>query len=99
MKYPVDHRGLSLLVKVSPGAARSEIQGVENESLKVRLAAPPVDGKANEELIRILSRALGIPKSNVSIRKGHSSRRKLLQVDGLSEVDLRQFLDSLPKKD
>ena len=95
LKYRVSSRGLSFLVKVVPGAAQSEFRGVENDHLKIRLAATPVDGRANEELIRFLSQALGISKSQVSIQHGHSSRRKLLQLEHFGEEAFCRFLEKL----
>lgn len=97
MKYKVGPEGLTFPVKVQPGASHSAIQGVEGEFLKVRLAAPPVDGKANEELIRLISRWLDLPKSRVSIRTGISSRRKVLLLKQFSEENFQRYLQSLGK--
>jgi uncharacterized protein len=97
MKYQVGPRGLTFPVKVQPGAAQSMIQGIDGEFLKVRLAAPPVDGKANEELIRLLSRLLKLPKSKISIRTGVSTRRKVLLLEQFPEEHFQRFLRNLEK--
>ncbi len=52
------------------------------EALKIRLAAPPVDGKANEALLRFVAETLGLPKSAVSLKSGQTSRRKVLEISG-----------------
>ena len=67
---------LVLELHVQPGAKRTEFAGQHGERLKVRLAAPPVDGKANAALIEFLAEHYGVPKRNVSIEAGLSSRQK-----------------------
>ena len=83
---------VSFAVKVQPNASKTCTGGREGEFLKVRLAAPPVDGKANEALIEFLARRLSVPKSSVQIRSGISSRRKVIQVVGCSKVKFLNFL-------
>ena len=97
MKYQVGRQGLSFSVKVGLGAAPSAIQGIEGEFLKVRLAARPVDGKANEELIRLISRSLHLPKSKISIRAGVFSRQKVLLLEQFSEENFQRFLRGFDK--
>jgi hypothetical protein len=72
----------TLTLHIQPGAKRSECAGLHGDALKVRLAAPPVDGKANEALLRFMAEALGIPKSAVNLKSGQASRRKVLEVAG-----------------
>lgn len=67
---------LFLSLHVQPGAKRTEVTGTHGEALKVRLAAPPIDGKANEELIRFLAEAFGVPKRRVELLNGEASRKK-----------------------
>ena len=75
---------LTLRILVQPRASRSEIVGPHGDALKVRLAAPPVDGAANEELVRLLAREYKVPSSAVTILSGHSSRRKTVKVEGVA---------------
>jgi uncharacterized protein (TIGR00251 family) len=75
---------LTFKVHVVPRASRSEIAGEHNGALRVRLAAPPVDGAANEELIRTLARALKLPRSAIEIAAGHRSKLKRVCVTGTS---------------
>jgi hypothetical protein len=78
--------GVRLRVHVQPRASRTEVAGVHGPALKVRLHAPPVDGAANDELVRFLASALGIATRDVTIISGHSSRGKTVQLDGVSEA-------------
>jgi uncharacterized protein (TIGR00251 family) len=84
--------GAAITVKVLPRAKKTELVGVMDDgTLKIRLAAPPVDGAANKELIEFLAETLGIPKSQIDILAGESSERKLLSLVGISadQVDAR----------
>ena len=65
-----------LELHVQPGAKRTEFAGMHGERMKVKLAAPPVEGKANAALIEFLAGQYGVPKKNVSIEAGLASRRK-----------------------
>lgn len=76
-------------VRLQPRASKNEIAGLQGVSLKVRVTAPPVDGLANEALIDSLSAALTIPRRNVCIVSGLSSRTKVVEV---REVDLEKIL-------
>jgi hypothetical protein len=75
---------ITFAVRVVPRAARSEIAGEHEGALRVRVAAPPVEGAANVELVRTLARALGVPRSAVEIASGHASKTKLVRVAGAS---------------
>ena len=71
-------------VRVKPGARKNALVSFDSESIVVRVAAPPVEGKANAELVSFLSGILGVPKSSVSIIRGHAARTKHVGVEGLS---------------
>lgn len=75
-----------LTVQVTPNAHRTEVVAMVDGAFKLRLRAPPVDGKANQALIRFLADALDLPKSAISIVSGHSGRRKVVEIagDGMS---------------
>jgi hypothetical protein len=72
--------GVRLLVQITPNAKRSEVIGVLDDMLKIRLHAQPIEGKANEALIRFVADSLGIPKSTVHLVRGHTAKRKTLTV-------------------
>jgi uncharacterized protein (TIGR00251 family) len=77
-----------------PGAARSEIAGQTGDFLRVRLGAPPVEGRANKELIRFLAERLGVRQADLRIAAGVSGRRKRVVVAGLSPAQIVQRLAS-----
>lgn len=81
-------KGLLLPVRVVPRASKDEIQGVHGDALKVRLQAPPVEGKANQALIRFLSDALDIPRAQFSIASGETGRNKAVLIGGVTKDDL-----------
>lgn len=71
----------TLTLHVQPGAKKTGIAGIHGESLKIRLAAPPVDGKANAALLAFIAKCLGLPKSAVALKSGQTSRQKVVEVD------------------
>ena len=71
---------LTLDVHAQPGARRTEIVGIHGDALKIRLAAPAVDGKANAELTRFLAEAFGVPQRNVALIRGEAGRRKTVRI-------------------
>lgn len=75
---------LVLTVHVQPGAAHTGVAGVHGDALKVRLRAPPVDGKANEALLGYLGESLGVPRRNLELVSGQTSRRKRVRIAGAS---------------
>jgi len=75
-------------VRVHPNAARNEVTGVTDGVWQVRVSAAPVKGKANKELIAFLSRLLDVSKSQIDIIKGHTTRNKVIAIDGLSQEDI-----------
>lgn len=76
--------GVELFLHCQPGAKKTEVQGIHGERLKLRLAAPPVEGKANEALISWLSKTLSIPKSRITLVSGDTGRQKRIRILGLS---------------
>jgi hypothetical protein len=86
--------GIALDVKVIPRASRSEVAGVTEGRLRVRVAAPPVDGEANLELIEALRRyiftasGVRVKKSAIRILKGRTSRSKVVEIDGVEGIQL-----------
>ncbi|HEU0073065.1 MAG TPA: DUF167 domain-containing protein [Dehalococcoidia bacterium] len=81
-----------LVVRVTPRAGRDEIAGWHGEELRVRLRAPPVDGRANEALLRLIASRLGVPPSSIELVRGATARVKRLRIEGLSEAELRRRL-------
>ncbi|OGO07029.1 MAG: YggU family protein [Chloroflexi bacterium RBG_13_56_8b] len=85
-------RGVELWLRVHPNAARNELVGFSEGVLRLKIAAPPVRGKANKELIAFLAQKLGLSKGDLTILKGHSSRNKLISIAGLSREELTRRL-------
>lgn len=81
-----------LQVKAVPNASRNEIAGWVGDALKVKLRAPPVDGKANAELCRFLAEALELPRNAVTVATGDTSRHKRIAIAGLDLSQVRARL-------
>ena len=93
MSWLVPHRdGVVLTIKAVPRASRSELAGLTDDALRVRLQAPPVDGKANKALIEFLAEALQTPKRSLTLLTGDTSRHKRILVTGLTGTDVRRRL-------
>lgn len=73
---------ITLTLHIQPGAKKTEFAGLHGDALKIRLAAPPVDGKANDALVKFVAETLKLPKSSVNLKSGQTSRRKVLEVQG-----------------
>ncbi|MBI4666586.1 MAG: YggU family protein [Nitrospinae bacterium] len=85
--------GVRFIVHVAPRASRSEFMGLHGDAMKVRLAAPPVDGAANDELIAFLSKFIGVPKSAVAIIAGETSKRKTVRISGINAASITVKID------
>jgi hypothetical protein len=82
-----------LTIHVVPRAARTNVAGRHGDAIKIRLAAPPVDGAANAELVRFLAERLGVPRGAVTIAGGHTGRRKQIVIAGLDLDEVRRRLE------
>jgi len=88
--------GIIFKVKVQPKASKNEVAGLHQDALKVKLTAPPVEGKANKALIDFLSGWLGVKKSQLKIVSGHLSKIKLIEVVG-EKKDLIQKIKKMTR--
>ena len=84
---------LRISVHVNPNAGQNKVVGFQEGLLKVMIAAPPIKGKANQELLRFLSDLLGISKSNLAIEKGETSKKKTVAISGLSQSEVLRLLE------
>jgi len=84
--------GVLMRVRVQPGAKRSAVLGVHNGALKVAVAAPPVDGKANDSLVSFFRGLFGLKRSQVSIHSGEKSREKSVLLTGVTAERIRSIL-------
>ncbi|MCH7777840.1 MAG: YggU family protein [Gemmatimonadetes bacterium] len=86
------HHGVDL--HVQPRASRTVVVGRHGDAIKIRVKAPPVDGAANEELIRFLAKRCGVPRRSVRLVSGASSRHKRITIDGMTPEEItRSLLD------
>jgi hypothetical protein len=84
--------GATFAVKVHPRAKKNAITGEVGDALKVSLTAPPLDGKANDACIEFFAKLLKVPRASVTIASGHSGRRKVIRVMGLSVEQIRKCI-------
>lgn len=89
--------GVTFAVRAVPRAGRDLVDGVVNGALRVRLAAPPVEGAANQSLVALLAAVLSVPRSDVSIVRGTRGRAKQLLARGLTVDDVRQRLAAITR--
>lgn len=89
----------TLRVHLTPRSARDEVLGLEDDVLRARVTVPPVKGRANEALLRLLAEALGIPRASLRIVRGQRSREKLVAVEGLGAAEVRRRLEPRASKD
>ena len=83
-----DKSGVRIPIRVQPKASADRIIGEHAGCLKVAVCAPPEDGKANDAVVKLLSKKLDVSKSSIKILSGHTSRQKILHVDGLTIGDV-----------
>jgi len=84
-----NNNNLIIKIKVEPRSSKSGIVGPYGDALKVKLTSPPVEGKANKELIEVLAKGYGIPKKNIEIISGQSSKNKTVKLIGVKSVEDR----------
>jgi uncharacterized protein (TIGR00251 family) len=88
--------GVQLQLHVQPGASRTGIAGLHGDALKVRITAPPADGRANRELLDFLAEVLGVARARIALVKGESGRRKTVIVQGIELEETRRRLGLEP---
>ena len=93
LRVDVSQGRARLTVRVQPRAARSEIVGVHGDALKVRLTAPPVDGAANEELVKLLARTFAVARRSIRILAGERSRSKIVEIEGVTDGAIRAVVE------
>jgi len=88
-------KGLSFDVRVVPGASKNEVAGIQDGALKVKLTAPPVEGKANRACVEFLAGLLGLRRSALAITSGEKSRKKTVTAAGIPRAELEARLKGL----
>lgn len=92
IQYSAKDRGLTFAVRVVPRASRTEIAGEYNGALRIRIAAPPVEGAANQELIRLLAKVFKLPQNAVEIVSGAASKNKIVYIVGADSARLEDLI-------
>ena len=90
--FSEDNRGLTFAVRIVPRASRSEIAGEQSGALRVRIAAAPVEGAANQELIKLLAKSFKLPQKAVEIVSGAASKNKIVRIQGADATRLQQLV-------
>ena len=85
-------KGVTFHIWVLPCSSKSEVVGIQDDAMKIRIAAPPREGEANAECIRFLSGILDVKKTQVTIIRGQKSRRKTVAVTGLKSRDIEAIM-------
>lgn len=83
---------VTFAVKVVPRASKNQVTGIEGDAIKIRLSAPPVEGKANDALIEFLADILGVRRAHIEIVVGRTSRHKVVRVRGVSAQEFERKL-------
>ncbi|MTW10300.1 hypothetical protein GM658_06750 [Pseudoduganella eburnea] len=84
--------GVRVAVQIQPNAKKTEVVGVLDDALKIKLAAQPIEGKANEALVKWLASSLGVSRSSVTLTHGQTNKKKLLEVAGVTLEDVVRLL-------
>jgi uncharacterized protein (TIGR00251 family) len=92
---PVQKMETRITVRVQPNASRNEVVAITGDILKIKIAAPPVEGKANRRLIEFLSERLNVSKSRLSVLKGENGRNKVIAIEGLDRAEVLRRLSAL----
>jgi len=91
----MSHDKTLLQVHLQPNAKQNEIIGFEGDILRIKVTAQPIKGKANKALIDLLSKSLGVRKSNIAIEKGETSKQKVILIQGLTMIQIKNTLGKL----
>jgi uncharacterized protein (TIGR00251 family) len=89
--YREDTAGVTFTVRVVPRASRSEVTGLQDGVLRIRIAAPPVNGAANRELVKFLSKKLKVPQAAITLITGNNSKNKALRITNPSATTLDEL--------
>ncbi len=90
--------GVVFKIRVVPRSSRCELVEIQEDALKIKITAPPVEGKANEECIKFIADKLGVRKSRVAIIAGHKSKKKTIAVSGLTSSEFRTLSSKFKSK-
>ena len=91
--------GVTFAIRVLPRSSKCELAGLQGDALKIRITAPPVEGRANEECIRFLASLFNVKKVRIAIEAGHKSKNKRVSIAGLTSVDVHAALPEIQRQE
>lgn len=92
-----EEASVTLSIRIQPRASKNEIMKMDDGRLKIRLTAPPVDGAANEALMKFLAERFDISRSQVEIASGHTGREKIIRISGITDEEVNRLLNKANK--
>ena len=92
------HNAVRIRFHIQPKASKNEIVGIHGDALKLRITAPPVEGAANKEIVKFLSKLLKRPKSAITIISGETGRAKVVEIETPGDMDSRAFMASVKER-
>jgi len=84
--------GIIIHIRVVPRSAKCEIAGIQDDAIKLKITAPPVEGQANTECVRFLADVLKVRKNQVTILSGHKSKKKTVSIEGIVKKDIEALI-------
>ena len=90
-------RGVTFQIRVLPRSSKCELAGLQGDALKIRITAPPIEGRANEECIRFLASLFNVKRTDIAIAAGHKSKNKRVTVAGLTSSDVLRAIPESPR--
>jgi len=91
--------GVTFAIRVLPRSSKCELAGIQGDALKIRITAPPVEGRANEECISFLASLFNVKKVQIAIEAGHKSKNKRVSIAGLTSVDVHAALPEIQRQE
>ncbi len=94
-----NEEGVTFAIRVLARSSKCELAGLQGDALKIRITAPPVEGRANEECIRFLASLFNVKKAQIAIEAGHKSKNKRVSIAGLTSVDVHAALPEIQRQE
>jgi uncharacterized protein len=96
-RHSAEEASVTFSIRIQPRASKNEIMRMNDGRLKIRLTAPPVDGAANEALVKFLADQLNVSRSQLEIVSGHTGREKIIKVNGMTDSEVNRLLNGASK--
>ena len=96
-RHSAEEASVTFSIQIQPRASKNEIMRIDDGRLKIRLTAPPVDGAANEALVKFLADQFNVSRSQVEIVSGHTGREKIIKISGMTDEEVNRLLNGAGK--